>query len=810
MAITKNLVTDYGADNTGVVSIQTALQSLQTDGAGQDVNLTVPAGTYYGGTNFFFWIDGMKDLNLTATGATFNNVPNFQTRHIAQIGIDQGAGKNARIQTANVGATSVTLTAASASAGHISRFTVGQWCIVAGWPIQSGFQSGYGFPPNWHFIDHVQITSIVGNTVHFSTPLTNYYSSEWPEMSRGTAFETDGGGPATLVGLNSAWGGMTNIVDGSFSHNNLLNTNREVFQITGGSIVNFPLYPTVSRVFRAINHTSTAGSVEHDKCIGLVDLQGGTYRVWHCQSSSTNLLQMTGTTVTEILNGTVLNTVLDGCAIGTCYVGPTSYGRANTFVAKNTSFTSAITGGLTEGGPSDNLASDLGLGGCATKTGSIITIPMWLGDNATRTLMPDALGRNVIFFMGQFGSFGYFKSLSVTSDRWPAADNQTVTTTISTVNGSKIITAGSGIFSPGDVGKTIFIPGFEAISGYDNCTISNASPGVVTQNNHGKPLNEPVRFQAGSGTLPSGISTGVTYYVVAANLTTNTFSVSATVGGSAIATSGGSGTVQSSHPGSCYSHITGYTNATTITVFHASTNYDLTSVSRTLQWGTCNMYIQTDSTDPLPVAPIAVKLTLRVPAARSVRFENCTGNDHIIDLSQPAAWNRPLDSYTKRQYRACPTAASAGIRLSEAGALANAGSLTPMVGFIQSLKINVTKIYTGAISGTLTAGLAQFQVFLFINGAWVAYNPRINVKQLGERVILAGGSVTGSQVGDSGLSLGSSPAWIGAGFSALLSSSISGESQSTWPEFTIEMITDQGIPSAVPAAVAPLRLRLRA
>lgn len=817
MAITKNLVTDYGADPTGVVSIQTPLTNFQTDAQGQDANLTIPAGTYLGNSgNFYFWIDGILDLNVTATGATFNDLPTLQTHHIQQAGIDSTTGgfggtggKNARIQTANIGATSVTLTAASASAGHISRFSVGQWCLVAGWPLQSGFQAPFGFPPNWHWVDHVKITGIVGNVVSFTPALTNYYSSAWPEMNRGDNNETDGGGPATLVGLHSSWGGTSAFTDGTYSRTDLINTNREIFQITGGTSANFPLYPTVNRIYRAINHTATSAGVEHDKCNDLVDIQGGTYRVWHCQSSSTRLLQMSGTTVTQQLNGTVRNTTLDNCTIASCNIGPTAYGRGETFIARNTSFTSGITGGLQESGPTDNIDANTGMANIMFKTGSVITMPMWLGDNATRTLMPDPSGRHVVFWVGSFGTMGYFKPLSVTSDTWPAADNQAPTVSVSMTNGSKTLTVGTGIFVPGDVGKTIYLLGFGTHNGASNCTITNASPGVITQANHGKPLNEPVRFTAGSGVLPTGISAGTTYYVVAANLTTNTFSVSTTVGGAAVNTSGGSGTVRATFPSNFYSHIAGYTNSTTVTVFHACTNFDMTSVSRVLQWGTCNLYIQTDSTDPLPdpsTYTAANKLFIRTPAVRSVRFETCTGNDHILDLSQTAAWNRPLNSYTKRTYTACPTAASDGVRLSEAGALAGTGSLVPMVGNIQSIKFNVTKIYTGAV-GTLTAGLAQSQLFLMINGVWTAYNPRINVKVLGERVITIAG-VTGTQTGDQNLSFGSSAAWIAGGFDTVLSSNISGESSSVWPSFTIEMITDQGFSLEFPAAVPSFRLRL--
>lgn len=68
-------------------------------------------------------------------------------------------------------------------------------------------------------------------------------------------------------------------------------------------------------------------------------------------------------------------------------------------------------------------------------------------------------------------------------------------------------------------------------------TISIASPGVITWANHGLTANAQVVFST-TGALPSGLSAATVYYVVGSSITTNTFEVSATSGGSAISTSG--------------------------------------------------------------------------------------------------------------------------------------------------------------------------------------------------------------------------------------------------------------------------------
>lgn len=69
-------------------------------------------------------------------------------------------------------------------------------------------------------------------------------------------------------------------------------------------------------------------------------------------------------------------------------------------------------------------------------------------------------------------------------------------------------------------------------------TMTIATPGVITwAGGHGLTAGSPISF-ATTGTLPTGIVAGTTYYVIAAGLTATDFSVAATPGGSAIATTG--------------------------------------------------------------------------------------------------------------------------------------------------------------------------------------------------------------------------------------------------------------------------------
>ena len=70
-----------------------------------------------------------------------------------------------------------------------------------------------------------------------------------------------------------------------------------------------------------------------------------------------------------------------------------------------------------------------------------------------------------------------------------------------------------------------------------NVTISIAAPGLVTWTAHGLVAGTPVVFSS-SGALPTGITAGTTYYVIAAGLVANAFEISTTLGGSAVTTTG--------------------------------------------------------------------------------------------------------------------------------------------------------------------------------------------------------------------------------------------------------------------------------
>lgn len=150
-------------------------------------------------------------------------------------------------------------------------------------------------------------------------------------------------------------------------------------------------------------------------------------------------------------------------------------------------------------------------------------------------------------------------------------------------------------------------------------TISVAAPAVVSLTAHGFQLGAPVQFST-TGTLPTGLATGTTYYIV--SITTDTFQVSATLNGTAITTTAaGSGThsvfsvanpesrayvytyvstfgsvTEESAPSPASSIITVYTGAAvTINSFASAptTNYNITSrrIYRTVSGTTSDNYL---------------------------------------------------------------------------------------------------------------------------------------------------------------------------------------------------------------------------
>ncbi|APC01319.1 hypothetical protein [Polynucleobacter asymbioticus] len=150
-------------------------------------------------------------------------------------------------------------------------------------------------------------------------------------------------------------------------------------------------------------------------------------------------------------------------------------------------------------------------------------------------------------------------------------------------------------------------------------TITISSPGVVTWNNHQFPPGQKVVFTT-TGALPTGISAGTTYYVV--NPTSNTFQLSATVGGSAITTSGTQSGIQTATGIAGWNQVT-FGQEIQFAQYQANVTISITT-SAVISWtnhGLSNgQAVAFTSTGSLPTG-MAVGMTYYVIAATTNTFQ---------------------------------------------------------------------------------------------------------------------------------------------------------------------------------------------
>lgn len=69
------------------------------------------------------------------------------------------------------------------------------------------------------------------------------------------------------------------------------------------------------------------------------------------------------------------------------------------------------------------------------------------------------------------------------------------------------------------------------------CTMTIATPAVVSFVGHGLSAGDPISFET-TGALPTGVTVGTLYYVISAGLTANSFRFATSAGGSAVNTTG--------------------------------------------------------------------------------------------------------------------------------------------------------------------------------------------------------------------------------------------------------------------------------
>lgn len=294
-------IKDFGAKGDGVTNDLAAFVAFNTWARTQTtaVTLCIPPGTYAGitglfgsGTDFFV---GIKDLTIYAYGATINNMrggSGFEVNFVTPITVW------GQIQTVQSASTSVTLLTLS----DASKFAAGNWAAVTSLETQ-----GNGFPPNWYYVDYVQISTVNASTgvITFVDPINYTHKSTYPDTSvppgsNFHGFPGSAGGPASLFLLHPDWDATIKIYGLT-----VIGGSQEIFlgarrvrciDCTFGNNVGFSATATMFSTFE--NCYFPNGIIEVDKDISHLKFVNCRIHSISLQSSSDDI-------------------VFDGCHIGT-------------------------------------------------------------------------------------------------------------------------------------------------------------------------------------------------------------------------------------------------------------------------------------------------------------------------------------------------------------------------------------------------------------------------------------------------------------------------------------------------------------
>jgi hypothetical protein len=149
------------------------------------------------------------------------------------------------------------------------------------------------------------------------------------------------------------------------------------------------------------------------------------------------------------------------------------------------------------------------------------------------------------------------------------------------------------------------------------CTMTIASPAVVTKTAHGLLAGMPVVFST-TGALPTGLTAGAIYYVISTGLGANDFRVSTSAGGAAVNTSGTQSGTHTVTP------VSAIVSTTTATIYSKAHGYSAGQRVR-LEGSAVSAFAGHEYDILASPAPTADSFAVTVP--------NPTSNDITADLS---------------------------------------------------------------------------------------------------------------------------------------------------------------------------------
>jgi len=177
----------------------------------------------------------------------------------------------------------------------------------------------------------------------------------------------------------------------------------------------------------------------------------------------------------------------------------------------------------------------------------------------------------------------------------------------------------------------------------------------------------------------------------------------------------------------------------------------------------------------------ALGLWLYTHTAPICTFTNVTGCPEVVDLSGAPA-GAPLYSYSKRSFT---------------GSVA-ASPYWQLYGRVKKIVVTVTTAYTGA-TGTVVANLllgnSLINMSTFADAAWA---PIIDLKKTGTRTFDATANTypttwSSTAVAAADTLPSQTAALWSPGNYRMVMTDISGQSSGTWPAFSVEIVTDQGV-----------------
>lgn len=382
---------------------------------------------------------GITYAIMSAYGATVSFGPNIIS--LGGLALFDGGSvrRSTRLATVSAGASCVNLLTPAQG----SIFTPGNVAYIGGFDLQGQWKPtgpSFGWPPNHYYFEWPVVSAVdtshncngtSGGSVMFTAPLTNAYESTWPLYDPGTGANNlgDEGGPATLYVVDQSWVSTVDIRGGILQST----VDNQIQIIAKTALLTDVAMPGTACAIPSENVTWTNTNVtgpncviEVDKLIGSYIWKGGSVKELFFQSSSVNLLSVSGTVIGQI-QGTPKKFVGDHATIGQIALGAVGFGRSNEFIC-STCVINSITAatGVAEVGslvgatwtlPGQNSGSFP-----STMTAGVIAIPNTHG--AVTWAVP---GTNLILGSVEENEFGAFQVVDVTQD----ATNTYVQTTLS-------------------------------------------------------------------------------------------------------------------------------------------------------------------------------------------------------------------------------------------------------------------------------------------------------------------------------------------------------------------------------------------